>query len=138
MVWRPNLNGAFFVRSAYEVGLRVATRPIPTSSRSFTVLAEGCEQFWRWLWTAFVPPRVRVQVWRLCYEAVPIMINLSRKHAGFETKCVLCEAEVETTKHVLLECPFARMYSNVSDEKVQLVFSCYVGHYGGIGIEGGW
>ncbi|KAK4412713.1 hypothetical protein Salat_2918500 [Sesamum alatum] len=92
MIWRPNSNGAFPVRSAYEVSLRVAARAIPSSSRSYPILAE-----------------VRVQAWRLCYEAVPTMDNLSCKHGGIETKCVFCEAEVETTKHVLLKCPFAHM-----------------------------
>ncbi|KAK4433283.1 hypothetical protein Salat_1090600 [Sesamum alatum] len=87
----------------------VSKLPVPSSSRTFPVLAEGCEQFSKWLWAAFVPPRVRVQVWRFCYEAIPTMINLARKHAGVERNCMLCEAEVETTKHVLLGCLFARM-----------------------------
>ncbi|KAK4420162.1 hypothetical protein Salat_2429100 [Sesamum alatum] len=76
---------------------------------AFPALADGAQQFWQGLWTTFVPPRVRVQAWRFCDEATPTMANLAQKHAGVETHCVLCGAEVETTKHVLLEGPFARV-----------------------------
>ncbi|KAK4428176.1 hypothetical protein Salat_1586600 [Sesamum alatum] len=78
-------------------------------------------------------------------------------------KCTLCEAEAETTSIYCWSAPSHawygpyhiyhgawcidgltallvgfRQYSDVSDEKVHLVFSYYVGHFGGIGTEEGW
>ncbi|KAL0453719.1 UNVERIFIED_CONTAM: putative mitochondrial protein [Sesamum latifolium] len=54
------------------------------------------------------PPRVRVQAWRFCHEAIPTMDNLAKRHQGLDSSCALCGV-VETIKHILWECHFARM-----------------------------
>ncbi|KAL0455645.1 UNVERIFIED_CONTAM: putative mitochondrial protein [Sesamum latifolium] len=87
------------------------------------VVAKGCNRqddggqndgsvawrFWRWLWGAAVPPRVKVLIWKFCYEAVPTMENLSRRRADVETQCALCEAPMESIRHILLECHVAQL-----------------------------
>ncbi|KAK4415219.1 hypothetical protein Salat_2629100 [Sesamum alatum] len=78
VVWRSGKKGLFTIRSAYGVVMELAVRPLASSSRPFPVLAEGCDSFWGRLWAMGVPPRVRLQTWRFCYEAVPSMDNLAK------------------------------------------------------------
>ncbi|KAL0430743.1 UNVERIFIED_CONTAM: hypothetical protein Sradi_0700300 [Sesamum radiatum] len=108
VIWKPSNKGLFSVRSAYDVAVELDARGSASSSQPFPFLAEGCENFWQQMWALVVPPRVRVQAWRFCYEAIPTMDNIAKCHPGVETHCVLCGA-VETIKHVLWECHFARM-----------------------------
>ncbi|KAL0409763.1 UNVERIFIED_CONTAM: putative mitochondrial protein [Sesamum radiatum] len=116
VIWKPSKKGLFSVRSAYEVVLHLDARVSASPSRPFPLLTEGCENFWQQMWALMVPPRVRVQVWRFCYEAIPTMDNLAKRNRGVDTSCIRCEAG-ESIKHVLWECPFARMVwalSNIS------------------------
>ncbi|KAL0416341.1 UNVERIFIED_CONTAM: putative mitochondrial protein [Sesamum latifolium] len=109
-VWKPSKKGLFSVRSAYKVAVDLDARGIASSSRSYP-MAEGCATFWQRVWAFVVPPRVRVQVWRFCHEAIPSMDNLAKRHQGVDTICVFCK-EAETIKHVLWECHFATMNQN--------------------------
>ncbi|KAL0458863.1 UNVERIFIED_CONTAM: hypothetical protein Slati_0513500 [Sesamum latifolium] len=103
LMWRPSKKGIFSVKSAYEVSLSLeATRPFPQ-------LAEGCEHFWGRMWALVMSPQVRVRAWRFCYEAVPSIDNLSKRKVVVETRCVICDAEVEMLQHILLERAFARV-----------------------------
>ncbi|KAL0356382.1 UNVERIFIED_CONTAM: putative mitochondrial protein [Sesamum radiatum] len=115
VLWKSCKKGVFSVKSAYEISLDLGARGLASSSRPFPLLAEGCENFWSKMWGLVMPPRVRVQAWRFCYEAVPTMENLSKKRAGVEKQCVICGAEIETLQHILLECPFARVVWAISN-----------------------
>ncbi|KAL0438967.1 UNVERIFIED_CONTAM: putative ribonuclease H protein [Sesamum latifolium] len=108
-IWNPSKKGIFSVRSTYEVSFGLEDQQLVSTSRPFPFLVEGCEQFWRRLWSTVVPPRVRVQIWRFCNEAISTLANLAKRQRGVDTHCQMCEAEVETLQHILLECPFARM-----------------------------
>ncbi|KAL0451591.1 UNVERIFIED_CONTAM: putative mitochondrial protein, partial [Sesamum latifolium] len=108
VIWKPSKKGLFSVRSAYKVALELDARVSASSSRSFPFLTEGYEKFWQQMWALVVPPRVRVQVWRFCPDAIPTMDNLAKRHRVVDTRCIRCEA-VEMIKHVLWECHFPRM-----------------------------
>ncbi|KAL0313476.1 UNVERIFIED_CONTAM: putative mitochondrial protein [Sesamum radiatum] len=108
VVWKLSKKKMFSVRSVYKVVVDLDARGVASSSRSYPILAEGCATFWQRMWALVVPPRVRIQVWRFCHEAIPSMDNLAKRNQGVDTTCVFCK-EVETIKHVLWECHFARM-----------------------------
>ncbi|KAK4420267.1 hypothetical protein Salat_2439800 [Sesamum alatum] len=61
------------------------------------------------------PAEVRLQAWKLCFGAVPMLENLACRRPGIDTHCSLCGAEVESLRHVLLECPFARQAWAISN-----------------------
>ncbi|KAK4435003.1 putative ribonuclease H protein [Sesamum alatum] len=109
LMWRPSKKGTFSVRSAYDTSLAITQRSAPSPSRPFPLLAEGCEGFWKWLWAAHVSARIWVQIWKFCSEAALTMENLARRNPSVETKCVMCDAGVESMKHILLECPFTNV-----------------------------
>ncbi|KAL0444326.1 UNVERIFIED_CONTAM: putative mitochondrial protein [Sesamum latifolium] len=122
IVWKPSKKGLFSVRSAYKTVAEMDARVVASSSRQFPFLAEGCEKFWKHLWRLVIPPRVRIQVWRFCHEAVPTMDNLAKRHQGLDTSCARCGA-VETIKHVLWDCHFTRIVwalSNIPTSKLDV------------------
>ncbi|KAL0433354.1 UNVERIFIED_CONTAM: LINE-1 reverse transcriptase [Sesamum latifolium] len=90
VVWKQSKKGLFSVRSAYEVITEMDAHLDASSSRQFPFLAEGCDKFWQRLWRLKAPPRVRVQAWRFCHEAIPTMDNLAKQHQGVDSSCALC------------------------------------------------
>ncbi|KAK4421531.1 hypothetical protein Salat_2103700 [Sesamum alatum] len=48
-------------------------------------------------------------VWRICSNAVPTLENLARRNREIVPGCSACEADVESLKHVLLDCQEARL-----------------------------
>ncbi|KAL0405816.1 UNVERIFIED_CONTAM: putative ribonuclease H protein [Sesamum latifolium] len=86
----------------------VLERNVASSSGSSLQLAEGKGTLWTALWRTWVPPKVRVFMWRLCVEALPTLEKLAKRKEGVEKRCAICGGTVESIKHVLLECPFMR------------------------------
>ncbi|KAL2237791.1 UNVERIFIED_CONTAM: hypothetical protein Sindi_0970800 [Sesamum indicum] len=45
----------------------------------------------------------------LCFEALPMLVNLGQRRVDVDTHCVFYAAPLETIKHVMLECLIARL-----------------------------
>ena len=43
-------------------------------------------------------------MWRACHEAIPIKVNLKRRHISENGRCECCSMEEETTLHALWSC----------------------------------
>ncbi|KAK4417134.1 hypothetical protein Salat_2538900 [Sesamum alatum] len=97
------------VRSAYRAIMEVGDLSIASSSVVRPTIVDGWVQFWRRFWSVPVPPRVRLQVWRFCHDAVPTLANLQRRRPEIDQVCVHCGANVDSAKHILLECPFTKI-----------------------------
>ncbi|KAL0313944.1 UNVERIFIED_CONTAM: hypothetical protein Sangu_2238800 [Sesamum angustifolium] len=63
---------------------------------------------WQFIWSTKVPNKIKVFLWRLCREAIPTTSNLLRRRCVVEQACLTCGVDTETTKHVFLECSYAR------------------------------
>ena len=71
-------------------------------------------KFWRALWELEVPPRVKIFAWRVCRGVLPMRCNLARRMAAVGMSCAIGGAMEESDVHILLECPFAELVSEVS------------------------
>ena len=86
---------------------------------------------WRRLWKLKVPGKVRHFIWRACNEALPTKFNLHRKKIPVDPRCTFCEEAVESTSHILWECPLANgvwssfrgklQKRHVSNEEFQMI-----------------
>ncbi|GJR66472.1 RNA-directed DNA polymerase, eukaryota, reverse transcriptase zinc-binding domain protein [Tanacetum coccineum] len=59
-------------------------------------------------WSKHLPIKVNIHAWRLCLDRLPTSINLDKK--GIDLVCVrcpVCDDDMETTKHLFIECPVA-------------------------------
>lgn len=107
-VWHFEKPGKFTVRSAYHVakGMNIANGEEAASSSSPSNSLG--ESLWRKLWSAYVPGKVKVCVWRACLDSLPTRLDLSKKKVPITVDCVVCGGQVELAEHVLRDCHVAR------------------------------
>ncbi|KAK4425080.1 hypothetical protein Salat_1701800 [Sesamum alatum] len=82
------------LRELYDVTEKVVRElelsRIASSSWTTPVVADDCHNFWSKLWAICAPQRVRLQVWKFCFRAVPVLENLARRRPGADAHCRLC------------------------------------------------
>jgi hypothetical protein len=59
------------------------------------------------IWGMKAPNPVKVFIWRACQNILPTKDNLQKKGISLDPLCLFCKTEVETTKHILWDCPLA-------------------------------
>ncbi|KAL0358467.1 UNVERIFIED_CONTAM: putative mitochondrial protein [Sesamum angustifolium] len=112
MVWHYNKNGKFSVKSASHLAQSIALEnPSPLDGQCSTSSSN-----WQFIWSTKVPNKIKVFLWRLCREAIPTTSNLLRRRCVVEQACLTCGVDTETTKHVFLECSYARQVRKSLDD----------------------
>ncbi|XVF40372.1 hypothetical protein PTKIN_Ptkin01aG0108000 [Pterospermum kingtungense] len=66
------------------------------------------DSFWRKIWTAKRPSKVKVFYWRCNHNIVPVMFELARRHVPVNPLCPRCQEEEETVDHALRGCKRAK------------------------------
>ncbi|KAL0462980.1 UNVERIFIED_CONTAM: hypothetical protein Slati_0185600 [Sesamum latifolium] len=64
--------------------------------------------WWRKIWQAKLPNKVKVFLWCACLDALPMGSNLSKRISGFQSGCPFCHEDQEDIFHTLVHCIFAR------------------------------
>lgn len=60
------------------------------------------------MWSLKIQGKVTIFLWRLCRGCLPTVAALASKQVNISSNCVWCHSEVESDRHVLFECGFAR------------------------------
>jgi hypothetical protein len=68
---------------------------------------------WSKLWHVQVPSKVRMFLWRLTKQSLPIADSLHHRHISPTSRCGLCGAE-DSWKHSLIDCTMARCVWSLS------------------------
>lgn len=63
---------------------------------------------WKNLWHLQVPQKVRVLIWRLCRNNVPVSYLLRGKGVQTTISCPMCITDIEHPLHIFLDCIFAK------------------------------
>ncbi|GJV50140.1 zinc finger, CCHC-type containing protein [Tanacetum coccineum] len=59
-------------------------------------------------WNKHLPIKVNIYAWRLCLDRLPTRVNLDKKGIDLDSvRCPVCDDDMETTKHLFIECPMA-------------------------------
>ncbi|KAL0411938.1 UNVERIFIED_CONTAM: hypothetical protein Slati_3783500 [Sesamum latifolium] len=125
LIWHYSKSGVFSVRSAYHLACALEEKPC-TSSRSTEEAS-----WWRRLWQAKIPSKVKLFEWRACLDALPTGIRLSSRIPGFVSVCPFCFDDREDLLHLLAHCSFANPWHFSS--------SCVlVGRFGGPATARQW
>jgi hypothetical protein len=64
---------------------------------------------WKTIWKLRVPSKVKIYIWRIMQETIPCRVVLANRHVPVNTQCPLCQCGAEDIKHMLFECPRARL-----------------------------
>ncbi|XP_020272645.1 uncharacterized protein LOC109847817 [Asparagus officinalis] len=78
-------------------------------SDTTSTLDSRVAKWWSLIWQAVIPPKIRVFLWRLFYDALPTLVGLSCKGISVSPSYFLCSAAFETTLHIFTVCSFARL-----------------------------
>ncbi|KAM5562230.1 hypothetical protein ABKV19_017448 [Rosa sericea] len=93
--------------------------------------------FWKCIWAAKVPGKVKVHIWKVCQSILPTLSQLRGRRVPLLGGCFFCNAEDESILHVTLECPFVRdlinmvpslhniLTSSIPNSIVDWLQSCY-------------
>ena len=98
IAWVHTTNGQYSVKSAYYQWSQAHSVGEETSS------SVG----WKRLWQLPVPHKIRVFIWRLCRNTIPVRNRLRGKGVPVTISCPMCIVDVEHLRHLFFECSFAR------------------------------
>ena len=117
--WKETTSGEYSVSSAYALELK-RQKPQDGGESSNSEELKG---MWRRIWKLKIPGKVRHFLWRACNETLPTSQNLQRRKIMVDPRCRICDGEVETTTHILWECPLANSVWSLVKGKIQ---KCHV------------
>ncbi|KAL0291369.1 UNVERIFIED_CONTAM: hypothetical protein Sangu_2534000 [Sesamum angustifolium] len=64
---------------------------------------------WSLVWDLHLAPKIRMFIWKVCFEAWPTMKNLRNRVVRLEHRCPMCDSLKEDVMHILVACLFARL-----------------------------
>ncbi|XP_060974078.1 uncharacterized protein LOC115695073 [Cannabis sativa] len=96
--WSEDNSGFYTVKSAYWL-LQQATR---------AAVAVNDQVLFKFLWQLDIPPEAQHFLWRVLVGCLPTKIQLGTKNVNVYLYCPFCNSALETIRHVLIECRFAR------------------------------
>lgn len=66
------------------------------------------EKFWKKLWNASVPSKVKICAWHVCLDSLPTQLNLRKRKMMVNEMCVVCGVQSESAEHVLRDCSLVK------------------------------
>ena len=114
LVWKENSTQNFTVKTAYKIALGLKNQPQGEHSQ-----ARQNGRIWKKVRKLNVPPKVRSLLWRASSNILPTKDNLQRRKVRVDDRCEFCTQHIETTCHVLWECPFARNVWALAGRRIQ-------------------
>lgn len=103
LVWKGEKDGMYSVRSAYHLLCDEKSRMQPGPS------CPQRNQLWKEIWRAPIPNKVKNFMWRLAKDILPTRTNLQKKGIILDLQCPLCHREVESAKHLFLNCDLFKL-----------------------------
>ena len=102
--WNFTKNGIFSVRSAYHLCMKL--RRIRAGGAESSTLADA-HKGWLALWSAPVPGKVKIHVWRLMRNGLAVGSELQHRNIKRGIVCVACGRE-ENVLHRFWQCPHSQ------------------------------
>ena len=94
LIWVLDSKGAFSVKFAYK-----ANQDPPCGSSIVQ---------WKEIWKIKAHDRIKMLLWRIRSNVLPIKNNLAIRIGTFDPNCVFCGKEPETASHIFFHCQVAR------------------------------
>ncbi|KAK2661828.1 hypothetical protein Ddye_000402 [Dipteronia dyeriana] len=97
-VWHLEKNGVYSVRSGNWLRRNL-------DSNLYQVNSSVVRVWWRKLWKLDIPTKIKLFIWKTCFDWIPIYADLNRRRINCDVKCLICYKHTESTLHALWECP---------------------------------
>jgi ribonuclease HI len=103
VAWSLDKKGVFSVKSAYRLGVDLRERRHQNDTSTSSVVV-GVSQIWDKIWSLKLPGKVRVFLWRLTHNSLPLRMNIKRKKVELDTRCPMCCRLDEDGGHLFFKC----------------------------------
>ena len=104
LIWTGNRKGDFTINSEYYIACSLVEAEETSESSS----GDPRTPFWKKIWHLKIPSKMRIFVWRACMNGLPTRLNLSKRWVNISPMCPICDQELETTTHALIQCELAK------------------------------
>lgn len=98
LAWVHSNDGQYSVRSGYHYWQS------RHSANDEILTASG----WGRLWRLCIPHKIKVLLWRICRNTVPVRDRLRGKGVNVPNNCTMCTGNVEHLLHLFWDCEFAK------------------------------
>ncbi|RXI04930.1 hypothetical protein DVH24_039204 [Malus domestica] len=100
LIWIAEKNEMLTTKSAYHVARSCndVCRDTPSGSN----LSASVNFLWKALWRAQVPGKIKIGIWRCCWNTIPKRVNLVKCKVLSEAPYLFCK-EQETVEHAWLQ-----------------------------------
>jgi hypothetical protein len=103
VAWHFDKKGVFSVKSAYRLGIDLRDHQRVRDASSSTSPSHE-PPFWAKIWNLKLPAKVRIFIWRLSHNSLPLRMNIKRKKIDLDTRCPMCYRVDEDGGHLFLKC----------------------------------
>uniref|UniRef100_A0A803QEQ9 RNase H type-1 domain-containing protein n=1 Tax=Cannabis sativa TaxID=3483 RepID=A0A803QEQ9_CANSA len=101
LIWNGTNSGNYMVKSGYYFASSLAELNDPGSTFS-------SENWWTKFWKLHLPSKLRIFVWKVYHNVLPVAAELNRKHIAESPFCPLCKMQRESINHALFLCSRAK------------------------------
>lgn len=98
IAWTKSSDGIYNVKTGYQYWVDRYSDNLSSVQQSIG---------WRRIWNMLVPHKMKVFVWRLCRNNIPVRNRLRSKGVLVTIVCPFCNIDVEHLLHVFFDCQFA-------------------------------
>lgn len=100
-------NGYYSVRAGYYAAGELKKKRSAASIASAS--SNVAKKYWSFVWKIQVPNKVRVFLWRLLTNGLPVLENMSKRKMHVNVLCSVCLEQSESIMHTFCHCQFARL-----------------------------
>jgi len=107
--WHFDAKGLFSVKSAYMVA--VSRRDVKAgrdASTSGSSRGDNGDFEWYRIWKLQIPNIVKMFMWRLAHNSLPVRKNVSRRGVELDTKCPVYQRLDEDCGHLFFKCKYVK------------------------------
>lgn len=101
LVWHFHPSGEFTVRSGYHLAQNI-------DEEGSNGLQCGLAKVLKKVWNSKIPPRIKIHIWRMLFDALPTRINLFIRRVIQNQQCSFCQNHNEDIAHIFWYCNFAQ------------------------------
>ncbi|KAM2891276.1 hypothetical protein COP2_009594 [Malus domestica] len=103
LIWTSSRLGNYSVRSGYHW---IHSSWELTRAPASVVTSTLGTSFWKAIWHAKAPPKIRHFLWRAVSEALATVGGLFKRRSASSPMCPICKTQEESVLHLLLRCPW--------------------------------
>jgi len=59
----------------------------------------------KWIWKINLPPKIKIFLWQIYHNSLPIRGTLLRRGMHIDVTCLLCQGDIESFDHLYIQCP---------------------------------